>query len=155
MPDKLNRTISFSKSPIEVKFVRLLFKVGYIGIAIVFFLIVSDESILQSFDSWIFMALFVFCFGTAHLALTQFIWRLDLNVYDKKIVFYRYLNNRQFEIDFNSLHKVSIGFYIKFTFSAGTVWFNEARNKALIGILNKYFTVQRSPTAILMRYFDK
>lgn len=155
MPNNPNSILSFSKDQSEVKFIRYLFKFGYVGIAFVIFLIIFDDSISQSFDSWPFMIIFICCVIIAHLFLSQFIKRLDLNMCDKQIVFHRYLTDKRIEVNFSNIHYIRVGFYIKFAYSGGTIRFNEARNKDLINILKEYFVIHRSPAANILKIFEK
>jgi len=101
------------------------------------------------------MIIFISCVIAAHLSLTRFIHRIDLDVFDKKIVFYKYLSDKRIEVSFSNVQYISVGFYIKFTYSEGTVKFNEARNKSLAKVLKEHFIIHQRPAASIMKFFDK
>jgi len=155
MTNKANNILSFSKERSEVKFIRYIFRYGYFGIILVIFFIIFDDSISESFDSWPFMIIFITCVIGANLSLAKFVQRLDLKFNDKKIVFYKFLNDRQIEVNFNDISKVSVGLYIKFNYTGGTLWFNEARNKSLIKVLEENFVVHKDFKFNLLKFFDK
>lgn len=147
--------LTFSKDEGEVKFIRFLFKYGYLGIAVVIFFIIFDDTISKSFDSWPFIIIFISCVICAHLSLVKFLRRLDLNMSDKKIVFYSYLNDKRVAVNFSDVNSIEIGFYIKFDCINVTKRFNEARNIALIKLLEENFVVQKNPSFKIMKFFDK
>ncbi len=155
MYSQTDSILSFGKPKSEVKFIRFLFKYGYIGIGVVLILILTDDSILRNFDSWPFIAIFIAAVVGAHVSLTKFIQRLDVNIREKKLFFHRFLNDEIVDIDFSDIKVVNVGFYIKFTYNEGVIMFNEARNKELLRILESNFEITRSPISNLLKVFEK
>ncbi len=155
MYSQTDSILSFGRPQSEVKFIRFLFKYGYIGIGCVLVLILTDDSIIRNFDSWPFVVIFIAAVVGAHISLTKFIQRLDVNTHEKKLFFHIYLRDKIVEVNFKDIKIVNVGFYVKFTFNEGVVRFNEARNKELLKILENNFIIVRSPISNFLNFFEK